>query len=275
MNKKSVQNMPLISVIIPCYNTEEYVMDTIHSLLKQTYTHWEAIFVNDASPDDIEQTLLKWTAKDARFKLVTNAKNLGLAKSRIAGIQQSTGKYIFPLDSDDYIEASYFEKAIEILEKDDAIEVLYADTMKFGAVNQLFKLQEYSFEYLLLKNCIVASAFFRRTTYDAVGGYCKDLFFLEDWDLWISILKRGGKVYKIREALFFYRVRNSDSLVDTMFQDPEKYKNHLDIIFKRHQEAFLKHIGNPILIKRRYDDLTRDQQKKGFVNFLKKTFLKN
>lgn len=266
-------NAPLISVIIPCYNTAEYVEDTIASLLAQSYTNWEAILVNDASPDHVLSIIEPYEKKDKRFTVVNNKTNLGLSGARIEGIAKSSGKYIFPLDSDDYIDSSYFEKAVKFLEEDDEIEVVYSDTMKFGAVNILFDLEEYTLPYLLMKNCIVASAFFRRSTYDKVGGYCDKLEFLEDWDLWISILKNGGKVHKINEPLFFYRVRETDSLVNTMFNDMDKYRAHHDIIFNRHKDAFLTHVGNPILIAR---TLANEGMKKGMTwgSFLKRIYQK-
>lgn len=269
MPKEETKKRPLVSVIVPCYNTAVYVEDTIQSLINQTYSNWEAVFVDDASPDNIRGILQEWVIKDNRCKLVVNKTNQGLAASRIAGIKASSGKYIFPLDSDDYIDKSYIEKAVGVLENDTSVEVVYADTMKFGAVNGLFNLEPYSLSYLLTKNCIVASAFFRKKTYDAVGGYCKDLEFLEDWDLWISILKNGGKVHKIPEALFFYRVRESGSLINTLFDDKEKYKKHHDIIFNRHREAFLAHVGNPILIKRALDNATDQPKKKHITYYLK------
>ncbi|MDT7831939.1 glycosyltransferase [Flavobacteriaceae bacterium S356] len=270
---KLKQDTPLISVIIPCYNTAEYVEDTIASLLEQSYANWEAILVNDASPDNILAIIEPYEKKDKRFTIINSKVNLGLSGARIEGIASSNGKYIFPLDSDDYVDANYFEKAIKILENDESIEVLYSDTMKFGAVNKVFELEEYSLPYLLRKNCIVASAFFRKSTYDRVGGYCDKLEFLEDWDLWISILKNGGKVHKINEPLFFYRVRETESLVNTMFNDMEKYREHHDIIFKRHTEAYLTHVGNPILIARELDNLKRQNSTKS-VSFVKKIYKK-
>lgn len=272
MSKLEEQN-PLISVIVPCYKTVDYVGDTISSLLSQSYTNWEAILINDASPDDMLDVLQSYVKKDDRFSIVNNTVNLGLSGSRIEGVKKSKGKYIFPLDSDDYIDSSYFEKAIKILENDTSIEVVYADTMKFGAVNKSFVLEDYSLPYLLTKNCIVASAFFRKDTYDKVGGYCDKLAFLEDWDLWISILKNGGKTHKINEPLFFYRVRDTDSLVTTMFNDMEKYRAHHDIIFDRHKDAFLTYVGNPILLARELENLKRKDAKKS-ISFLKKVYQK-
>ncbi|TMM31351.1 glycosyltransferase [Polaribacter aestuariivivens] len=251
---------PLVSIIIPCYNTAQYLDECLQSVVNQTYSNWEAIIVNDGSTDHTSQIARVWVDKDKRFQYFEK-ENGGLANTRIFGIEKSEGKYIFPLDSDDFIDSTFVKKAIDILEKDNSIEVVYSQVMNFGEKNGLFELEKYSLEYLLLKNCIVASAFFRRETYDKVGGYCKDLKFLEDWDLWISILKNGGNVYKIEEPLFFYRVRESGSLINNLFEDLELYKQHHDIIFKRHSDAFIKYIGNPFLIERERIQLLNYKQK--------------
>lgn len=264
-------NNPLVSIIIPCYNTEEFLDETLNSVLNQTYLNWEAIIVNDGSPDNTKEVVAKWLVKDSRFQYFEK-ENGGLASSRILGINKSNGKYIFPLDSDDYIHNTFVKKAVLKLESDSKIEVVYSQVINFGEKNGLFKLQDYSLEYLLLKNCIVASAFFRKETYDKVGGYCKDLKFLEDWDLWISLLKNGGKVFRIEEPLFFYRTRKSGSLINNIFNDLDSYKKHHDIIFKRHLDAFLKHKGNPFLIERERLELLKNQERMQ-RNIIYKTYL--
>lgn len=253
-------NNPLVSIIIPCYNTASYIEETLKSVLDQTFKKWEAIIVNDDSPDNTEQIIQKWLDKDKRFKYYKK-KNGGLADTRIFGIEKSTGKYIFPLDSDDYIDCNYLQKAVNILESDSKIEILYCEVMKFGEQTGVFKLEEFSLDYLLIKNCIISAAFFRKSTYDKVGGYCKSLKFLEDWDLWISILKNGGKVHKINEILFFYRIRKSGSLINNLYHDMNLYNEYHDIIFKRHLDAFLEHIGNPFLIKRDQLELEKYKNK--------------
>ncbi len=69
-----MENNPLISVIVPCYNQAEYLDECLHSILYQTYQNWECIIVNDGSPDNTEEIALKWVDKDIRFRYIKKEK---------------------------------------------------------------------------------------------------------------------------------------------------------------------------------------------------------
>ena len=97
--------MPLISVIVPCYNQAQYLDDCLQSVLDQTHQDWECIIVNDGSPDNTEEVAKKWLAKDSRFKYLYK-ENGGLSSARNAGIKDSIGQFIFFLDCDDKISGS-------------------------------------------------------------------------------------------------------------------------------------------------------------------------
>ena len=100
--------MPAISVIIPIYNVEKYLRRCLDSVLNQTFQDWEAICVNDGSPDGSAVILSEYAARDSRFKIV-NKKNGGLSDARNAGMAVATGKYILYLDSDDFIHPQTME----------------------------------------------------------------------------------------------------------------------------------------------------------------------
>jgi teichuronic acid biosynthesis glycosyltransferase TuaG len=91
----------LISVIVPVYDAARFLDDTINTVLAQTYTNWELILVDDHSTDNSVEIIKSYREKDARIKLFTNAKNSGAAISRNRGIDESHGRYITFLDSDD------------------------------------------------------------------------------------------------------------------------------------------------------------------------------
>ena len=102
--------MPAISVIIPIYNVEKYLRRCLDSVKNQTFQDWEAICVNDGSPDNSAAILAEFAAGDARFKVV-NKENGGLSDARNAGMQVATGEYILYLDSDDFIHPQTLEIA--------------------------------------------------------------------------------------------------------------------------------------------------------------------
>ena len=94
--------MPAISIIIPVYNVEKYLRRCLESVQNQNFQDWEAICVNDGSPDNSAEILAEFAARDKRFKIV-NKENGGLSDARNAGMAVATGNYVLYLDSDDFI----------------------------------------------------------------------------------------------------------------------------------------------------------------------------
>ncbi|QIY84248.1 glycosyltransferase [Chryseobacterium sp. NEB161] len=101
----------LISIIVPCYNQEQYLDDCLQSVIEQTYEHWECIIINDGSTDNTSDVAKAWLDKDQRFIYIEN-KNKGVAVSRNIGIQKAKGDWIQFLDGDDIILASKLEESM-------------------------------------------------------------------------------------------------------------------------------------------------------------------
>ncbi len=108
--------MPKISVIVPVYNTEQYLIGCLDSVLKQTFQDVEIICVNDGSTDDSTTLLAHYQAQDKRFKVVTQA-NQGLAAARNAGLDVAKGKWICFLDSDDALPPNALKTLATVAEK--------------------------------------------------------------------------------------------------------------------------------------------------------------
>ncbi len=113
---------PLISVIVPCYNQAQFLSETLQSVLKQTYSHWECIIVNDGSPDNTEEIAKIYCEKDNRFKYIYK-ENGGLSSARNAGINIATGDFIQFLDSDDIILPQKFEVQLKNFPKETGIAI--------------------------------------------------------------------------------------------------------------------------------------------------------
>ncbi|MBQ8294615.1 MAG: glycosyltransferase [Alphaproteobacteria bacterium] len=109
--------MPAISVIIPIYNVEKYLRRCLDSVLNQTFQDWEAICVNDGSPDNSAEILDEYAARDSRFKIVTK-ENGGLSDARNAGMAVATGEFVLYLDSDDFIHPQTMEIAYSLAVRD-------------------------------------------------------------------------------------------------------------------------------------------------------------
>lgn len=108
---------PLISIIIPVYNVEKYLDRCLESIAGQTYTHWEAILVDDESPDACPRMCDAWAEKDSRIKVI-HKKNAGPGYARNSGLDMAAGDYVTFVDSDDYLSADALEVMIARAEQD-------------------------------------------------------------------------------------------------------------------------------------------------------------
>lgn len=108
----------LISVIIPVYNSQEYLPKCIESVLNQSYSNLEIIIINDGSTDDSGKICDSYAQKDSRIKVI-HKKNGGVSSARNIGLEEVTGKYIGFIDADDYIEIDMFKKLYENIKCDD------------------------------------------------------------------------------------------------------------------------------------------------------------
>lgn len=234
--------MPKVSVIVPVYNQEKYIKETLQSIQIQTYTDYECIIVNDGSRDKSSDIIHEFCRRDTRF-ICYDKKNEGVSIARNYGIQYSSGEYILPVDGDDLIEPSYVEECVEILDKEKKVKVVYCRADKFGAVKGEWFLPDYSIETMLARNCIFCSAMYRRVDYDTTRGYNPNMREgLEDWDFWISLLGYGGEVYKINKILFHYRVRKASR--NRNF-GKEKRRNLRKQIWMNHREVYANHYLDP------------------------------
>ena len=119
--------MPKVSIIIPVYKVEKYLPDCLNSVLSQTFQDWEAICVNDGSPDNCGKILDEYAQRDKRIKVIIQ-ENQGLSLARNNGLKQAKGEYILFLDSDDFIYPQLLEICVSLAEKENAQMVSFSFT---------------------------------------------------------------------------------------------------------------------------------------------------
>ena len=120
--------MPLVSVIIPVYNTEKYISRCLDSLINQTFKDIEIIVVNDGSTDNSKQIIETYKEKDNRIVYIENEVNSGPLAARKNGTLKSNSKYITYIDSDDELELNTFEEVINVL-KDKEYDIVHFDML--------------------------------------------------------------------------------------------------------------------------------------------------
>lgn len=196
--------MPLVSVIIPCYNQGRFLAESIGSVLASDFSDLEIILVDDGSTDP--ETLQILDSLDySRTRLLRRA-NGGLAAARNSGIAAAAGRYILPLDADDRIGPAYLREATARLEADPAVGIVYCRAERFGAENGPWRLPPFSPRRMRLGNVIFCSALYRRDDWQRVGGYDEHLRRgWEDWDFWLALLELGRRVVRLDQTGFFYR----------------------------------------------------------------------
>ena len=237
---------PLVSIIIACYNQEDYIKDAIESVWNQTFVDYECIIVDDGSTDNSLSVIQSCISKDDRFKVFHKCYE-GICLTRNYGFSQSSGKYILPLDADDKIAPKYIEKAIQYLEQDETVKIVYCKAYKFGAEKGLFHLPKFNMETMLVNNCIFNCAFFRRMDFDKTCGYNPNMKDgLEDWDFWLSILELGENVVCIDEILFFYRIKKRSR--NSVFNGESVLKYRLyKQIWENHKSLYSTYFPNPLV----------------------------
>jgi len=200
-------NLPLVSVIIPAYNAEPFIEETLKSVLAQTYPAIEVLVVDDGSQDRTPEIVEKIGKKDARIQLLKQP-NAGVAAARNLGIQKSRGEYIAPIDADDIWYPENIEKQVKcMLEGGEEVGVVYSWTVDLDEKGLLtggfrsFAIEGDVYATLICHNFIgnASASLIRRSCLEKVGVYDKTLKErnaqgCEDWDLYLRI----AELYQFR-----------------------------------------------------------------------------
>lgn len=201
----------LVSIIMPNYNGAKYLPETINSVLAQTYTNWELLFVDDCSTDNSLEIIRSY--KDSRIKILQNDKNSGAAVSRNYALREAKGKWIAFLDSDDLWVPEKLEKQIAFMETNGyAFTFTDYDVIDEKSVTiSHFKprLDICTYKDILKHNHIGCLT----VVYDSekMGKVLMPTNAIKREDLacWLSILKNGERAYCLHECLARYKVHSN------------------------------------------------------------------
>lgn len=110
----------IVSIITPCYNGEKYISETIESVIKQTYSNWEMLIIDDGSTDNSAKIIDKYVSKDGRIRFLRQ-KNSGSATARNNGIKHAKGRFIALLDADDIWKPNFLEEQLKFMKEKNTI----------------------------------------------------------------------------------------------------------------------------------------------------------
>ena len=208
-------NQALVSIVMPAYNCEKYVVEAINSVLAQTYRNWELLVLDDGSKDKTLQIIEEFSQKDSRIKSLPNGKNLGVSATRNRGIELASGGWIAFLDSDDMWEAEKLEKQFEVVEK-EAAEFLFTGSSYINEEGEPYKgifevPEKVTYKKLRNQNVISCSSVLVKKKYFQNIKMVRDEMH-EDYAVWLRILKLGVTAFGVNKPLLIYRIsRNSKS----------------------------------------------------------------
>jgi len=201
--------MPKVSVIIPAYNAMSYLPEAVESVLRQTFTAFEVLLINDGSSDEITQ----WAAgiTDPRVKLISQ-KNQGVSAARNTGIAQAQGEYIAFLDADDLWEPTKIEKQVRVLDGNpvvglvDTWVVLANERGKPTDKIWISKSEGDVWQQIAEENLLTCGStpMLRSCCFETVGIFDRNLRIAEDWDMWIRVASCYSFAV-VKEPLVFYR----------------------------------------------------------------------
>lgn len=237
------KNKPYISIIIPCYNHDAYLLEAIDSVLASTFRDFEIIVVDDGS--DEAKTLSVLTEINRPQTFVMHQENQGLSAARNAGINLSSGKYILCLDADDMVTPTLLEKSFQVLENCPKTGVVATLPQHFGDQNYIWRPIPFSFYQLLRENLLHATCLFRRNIWKTIGGYDENMRKgCEDWEFWIRVAKAGWEFTRIDEPLFLYRKDGQSMVSETVKGRHEIFsyikQKHPDLYVSSKQIALFK-----------------------------------
>lgn len=268
--------MPLVSVVAIAYNQADYISKTLDSIYKQDYPNIELIICDDNSTDETVEIASDWLNQNSdRFtgtRLISNLTNKGVCQNFSQGYSLATGEWIKPLACDDLLlpaAITTFVKTattsgsqllfsqIEMFSEQGSERKLIGDFLTNKHKISLFSAPKKIVEELRVQNFLPApGSFFSKLAYTTSGGIDFKFKHLDDWPLWLNMIKAGYAPTWIPEPLVLYRISNSSVSQSTAKRpiSPVLYSD-LDLFYLSYQKPYLK--GNDLWERRLFQFRTK------------------
>lgn len=227
MRDPAPHNGPVVTVLMPTFNAGRYIAEAMHSVLQQTFTALELLVIDDGSTDDTPTILAGFT--DPRVRYVRHEQNRGLVAVLNEGLDRATTAYIARMDADDVMRPDRLEKQVRLLEQDAGVAVV-ASTVDLidadGAPGGIWDtdratLTEADIRAMMPRtNCIAHPGVMIRRSALGRLRYDAKQYGAEDWDLWLRLLARGGRIVKIAEPLLAYRIHPASVMAGSKRKAP-------------------------------------------------------
>ena len=197
---------PIVSVVMSAHNEEDYLKDTIESILSQTYNDFEFIIVNDGSTDNTPEILSDYAGRDSRIRVISNMSNVGLSRALNKGLEVANGRYIARMDAGDISHPTRFQKQVEFLEANHDICILGTCAYWIDEIGQVvgkWHVPTNVTSAVLYKTAAVIhpSIMTSRQLFEVLGGYNKKYRRAQDFELYLRTMKMHVSIINLSEFL--------------------------------------------------------------------------
>jgi len=211
--------LPLVSVVIPVYNCERYVLSALESIVNQSYKNIEIIVVDDKSTDNSLKIIKSVSSKDKRVVVLELPKNCGVSGARNKGIVVSRGEYYASMDADDIAVPSRIEKQVAFLEGNPNIAFVGLQIQIIDESGRIIGNRNYPtnikdvYKRILLGNPFPGPGLLiRNSVLKELGGYNENLPVCEDYDLCLRLLRNSNGL-NLKDSLLLYRLHKGQSKI--------------------------------------------------------------
>ena len=210
----------LISIVLPVYNGEKYLRESIESVIAQTYENWELLILDDCSTDKSPDIAKEYEARDSRIHYYRNEKNLRLPRNLNKGFSLSKGEYLTWTSGDNRFKQDALGKMYGTIKENAGAQFVFASCRiidEDGKEIEYIMVNESSKKKIVGMNPVGACFMYTRKAYEEIGEYNPELTLVEDFDYWQRLYARYGAV-TIRDILYEYRWHDG-ALTSTMRKD--------------------------------------------------------
>lgn len=232
MQTNEAGRKPMVSVIMPAYNSEAYIETAIRSVQEQTVADWELLVIEDGSKDTTPELVAKLAAEDPRIRLLPNEKNMGTARSRNRGMDLCCGQYVAFLDSDDWWHPTKLEKQLALAQTSGA-DILYTS---YAIVDDAGEKRCPDFvvpETTDLKRMLRCSEIGCSTVMlseKVKNARFAENFYHEDYAMWLTLLQKGTKAAGVSEVLVDYRYHADSRAADKFSSAKRRWRIYRDLL---------------------------------------------
>ena len=262
-------SQPLVSVVIPCYNHEQFVKDSIQSVIDQTYNNIELIIIDDGSKDSsiekIEEMIELCKKRFNRFEFRSRA-NIGLSATLNEALEWCKGKYFSAIASDDIFLPNKIELQINYMEKNNKILAVFGGVIHIDQDNKEISRKVgtnkfYDFEDIIMHNHQISTptAMLKIEALRRIGGYDNSLF-IEDWYMWLKISEHGS-IFAMEDILALYRqhINNSSKKFSKM------HSGRLEVLKRFEHSAYYEKAVKNIVWINIHEEFMVNKKIKGFL----------